>query len=62
MSERISKITGWVGYGDGADILLQEGQLVDASHPVVAERPELFDEPAKPTRRRKADDTGAADG
>lgn len=53
MSEKVSTIDGWVGYGDGADILLQVGQRLDASHPVVIDRPELFEDPAEETPQRK---------
>lgn len=45
MSTVNPKIDGWVGYGDGASILLESGTPIDASHPVVVERPELFTAP-----------------
>lgn len=57
-------IDGWVGYGDGASILLATGTPVDSDHPVVVERPELFEAiasapaPAKRAAAKKA----AADG
>jgi len=41
-------IDGWVGYGDGASVLLETGTPIDADHPVVTERPELFTKPPAP--------------
>jgi hypothetical protein len=56
-------IDGWVGYGDGSSILLETGTPIDADHPVVVERPELFtqpekpaDKPARPSGRAKVSD------
>lgn len=46
MSQVKPKIDGWVGYGDGASILLESGTPIDADHRVVAERPELFEAPS----------------
>lgn len=54
MSQVTPKIDGWVGYGDGASILLESGTPVDADHPVVKERPELFDAPPAPEPRKAA--------
>lgn len=47
-------LDGWVGYGDRQSILLATDELLDDSHPVVKERPELFeaaDEPKRPARK-----------
>lgn len=44
-------IDGWVGYGDGASILLETGTPIDADHQVVQERPELFEKPAEKPRK-----------
>ncbi len=41
-------IDGWVGYGDGASVLLETGTPIDVDHPVVVERPELFTKPPAP--------------
>jgi hypothetical protein len=43
MSQMRPLIDGWVGYGDGASILLETGTLIDSDHPVVLARPELFE-------------------
>ena len=47
-------IDGWVGYGDGASILLETGTPIDADHPVVAERPELFTKPPAPASEERS--------
>lgn len=48
MSEQMRPlIDGWVGYGNGASVLLESGTPIDSDHPVCAERPELF-EPVTP--------------
>lgn len=51
MSTVNPKIDGWVGYGDGASILLESGTPIDSNHPVVLERPELFSQPEKPAEK-----------
>lgn len=39
-------IDGFLGYGDaGASIQLETGTPIDADHPAVVERPELFTKP-----------------
>ena len=43
-------LDGWVGYGDGASILLETGTPIDKDHPVVVERPELFSKPPAPAQ------------
>jgi hypothetical protein len=48
-------IDGWVGYGDGSSILLETGTPIDANHPVVLERPELFTQPEKPAAEKPAE-------
>ena len=67
MSQVRPLIDGWVGFGDGASVLLESGTPIDADHPVVLERPELFEAivpavapppPAKKAAAKKA----AADG
>ncbi len=35
-------IDGWVGYGEGAEMLLRTSTPLDSRHPLVKERPELF--------------------
>lgn len=45
MSEVSPLLDGWVGYGDGASVLLETGTPIDSEHPVVKERPELFTAP-----------------
>lgn len=61
-------IDGWVGYGDGASVLIETGTPIDSDHPVVVERPELFeaiDPPAAPApapAKRAAAKKAAADG
>ena len=71
MSQVRPKIDGWIGYGDGSSMLVQTDTLLDADHPLVAERPELFDaveepKPEAPRRGRppakKAVPSGDADG
>lgn len=55
MSQVRPKIDGWIGYGDGSSMLVQTDTLLDADHPLVTERPELFEaiaEPAAPPARR----------
>lgn len=37
----VSKLTGVIAYS-GGQIVLREGQTVDDDHPIIAERPELF--------------------
>ncbi|GAB1642538.1 hypothetical protein [Krasilnikovia sp. MM14-A1259] len=44
-------IDGFIGYGDGASIKVETGTPLDADHPVVVERPELFTKP--PTEEPK---------
>jgi hypothetical protein len=58
MSQVYPTLNGWVGYGDGADILLRDDVPLDADHPVVQERPELF-RPAEPERRGPGRPPGA---
>jgi hypothetical protein len=53
-------IDGWVGYGDGSSILLETGTPIDADHPVVQERPELFTQPEKPAEKAPARSPGRA--
>jgi hypothetical protein len=50
MSQVYPRINGWVGYGDGAEILLRDNVPLDSGHPLVKERPELFQatEPTEP--------------
>lgn len=51
------KLDGWVGYGDGASILLETGTPITSDHAVVRERPELFepvDPPAKAAAKKTA--------
>jgi hypothetical protein len=62
MSQMRPLIDGWVGYGDGASILLETGTLIDSEHQVVVERPEFFEAvevvaspPKKAAARRSAD-------
>lgn len=38
-----SRITAVISYS-GGQITLREGQTLDDNHPIVAERPELFDD------------------
>jgi len=45
MSQVYPLIDGFIGYGDGASIQVETGTPIDASHPVVKERPELFTKP-----------------
>lgn len=40
---KLSKLTGVIAYS-GGQMTLREGQTIDDSHPLVAERPELFDD------------------
>lgn len=54
MSMVTPKIDGWVGYGDGASILLETGTPIDAGHQVVKDRPELFDMPPAEKPRKSA--------
>jgi hypothetical protein len=54
MSQVYPLLDGWVGYGDGASILLETGTPVDADHPVVQERPELFTKPPAEEPKRTA--------
>ncbi len=35
-------IDGWVGYGEGAEMLLRTNTPLDSRHPLVKERPDLF--------------------
>ena len=71
MSQVRPKLDGWIGYGDGASALVETGVLMDADHPLVLERPELFEpieepKPEAPRRGRppakKATSSGDADG
>ncbi len=48
MSQVRPKIDGWIGYGDGASVLVATGTPLDSDHPVVLERPELFEKIDKP--------------
>jgi len=59
MSKMRPIIDGWIGYGDGASMLVETGVPLDADHPLVKERPELFVAvPEEPKRlgRPKASD------
>lgn len=67
MSQMRPTIDGWVGYGDGASILLETGTPIDADHPVVLARPELFEAiappaPAPAPAKKAAAKKAAADG
>lgn len=47
MSKVYPRFTGWVGYGQGAELFVREDMPLDADHALVVERPELFaDHPA----------------
>lgn len=52
MSQVRPLIDGWIGYGNGASVLVETGILMDADHPVVTERPELFEAIVEPAVRR----------
>ncbi len=54
MSAVLPKIDGWVGYSDGAEALLRTDEPWDSEHPLVKERPELFDTPAETLPVEKA--------
>lgn len=62
MSTVKATFSGFVGL-DGVPVLVHEGEVWDAGHPLVQARPELFTEPAaepkRPTIRGKSKD---ADG
>lgn len=45
MTGRHPTMSGWVGYGDGQEILLRVDQPLNEDHPLVVERPELFRQP-----------------
>ena len=70
MSQVYPTIDGWLGYGDGASILLQTDTPLDADHPAVLARPELFvskdsdaSAPAAPAKRAlKKPANGGTDG
>lgn len=64
MSQMRPLIDGWVGYGDGASVLLETGTPIDSSHQVVVERPELFEavEPAPAPPKKVAQKKAATDG
>jgi hypothetical protein len=55
MSQVYPTIDGWIGYGDGASVLVSTGEPMDSDHPLVKQRPELFvpagDETPSPKRR-----------
>jgi len=62
MSQVRPLLDGWVGYGNGASILLETGTLIDSDHPVVVERPELFEaivSVSAPPKRNPAKKAGA---
>ena len=46
MSTHKATIDGWIGYttaeGNATEILLEAGQELESTHPVVIARPELF--------------------
>ena len=53
MSQVYPLLDGFVGYGDaGASIQLETGTPIDAGHPVVKERPELFTKPPAEESRK----------
>lgn len=64
MSQVRPLIDGWVGYGEGASVLLETGTPIDSDHPVVLARPELFDaiEPPTPPTKAAAKKAAKADG
>jgi hypothetical protein len=61
-------IDGWVGYGDGASVLLESGTPINSDHPVCVERPELFEPvtppapPAPPVKAAAKKSAAKADG
>lgn len=64
MSQVRPLIDGWIGYGKGASFLVETGTLLDADHPVVLARPELFEpiEPPAPPAKASAKKAAKADG
>lgn len=60
MSQVYPLLSGWVGYGGGAELLVRENEPLDSEHPLVLERPELFTaaDPPKRGQRPAARKTG----
>ena len=54
MSQVYPLMDGFIGYGDGASIQVETGTPIDADHPVVVERPELFTKPPAEEPRKQA--------
>ena len=50
MSTVVPLIDGWVGYGDRLELRISPEEPIDADHPLVKERPELFEAPESPKR------------